>query len=186
MGYETTLIFVTGGVNGFKGYCSIEATLRMGKIAYEGEISMLIEELRKCDTETDYTKDKARTEQYRRIFTYGEWSAEMQELTEGERDKEYDKYWKLRVQLEEKFPYVYYNEGENEQFTDNYGDFLMLTDLETLLSALIKDRAKHITEHDTHHGYGYRRYELAIRLTEAFMNEKIWGKEQVKVILFGH
>jgi len=46
MGYETTAIFVSSN-DDFKGYCGIQATLDMGKIAY-GKIAELMRSTDSC------------------------------------------------------------------------------------------------------------------------------------------
>ena len=190
MGYETELIFVTGNnktkAGRICGYQSVEATLEMGKCAY-GVFGELID---RCRNEVKATHDQAvRDVEHmellgRELFTHeGNYTPEMEAIkTQAEREKRSAPYYKEKRAIETKLPY-FYKDGNTELFLDAYGDLLLVASLIDLKLAILKSNAEEI--HDKHYenGGGYRRFNMAIRLIEAFQLD--FG-EDVQVILYGH
>jgi len=183
MGYETTLIFVSNGYKPkFKGYCGVEATLKMGKIAYDA-LGELIQKTRIPEAFREEMKklvEDKRAGHAKMFNSEGNYNAEYSVMPEEKRRKIYHRLiGKIAKQLDAKIPYIYYDDMNDGSYTDAYGDFLMLVTLAELKKAVELDRAKMTLE-----GGGYRRFDMALKLIETFEHD--FGSEEVRVVMWGH
>jgi len=182
MGYETTLLFVSHYREKFVDFGKIEATLRMGKIAYDYISDLIGKHTRKNKKLIE--KAKRWSNLHNEIYNLdGNHTMEFKELSEKEQQKKVDKLHKLEESLNAKLPYVYHTSGNKQDYLDCYDDLLIVVPLEELREAIIKSQAKTIT--DGQYELGYRRFDMALRMIEMF-DKKIWGSKDVKVILYGH
>jgi len=188
MGYETELIFVTGNhktkEGRISGYQHVEASLEMGKCA-DGAFGELIKACR-IDSKRGYPAIIKEIEQveklHKELFTAdGDYTEELKAIPDDAgRSKRAVPYYKAKDALEKKVPY-FYKDGNTELFLDAYGSLLMVASLKDVKTAIIKSNAKEIM--DGNFELGYRRFDMAIRMIEAF--EQFFG-ETVQVILYGH
>lgn len=192
MGYETKLLFVESNRHDKEknpiGYCSVVATVELSKCG-SGPVGDLIEKLRNANrkTKSDLTQvvheyQKLHDEVYDRS---GDYRPEMKELDLKEVKRKADLISKMHLQLGKRLPYVYETDCSTEDFTDSYGDLLLVASLKELHAALLKDQAQ-IIESNDYDGHGYRRYSLALKLVEEFRGSEQWDDERVKVIMYGH
>lgn len=185
MGYETTLIFVNDYKKKFVGYCGVEATLRMGCIAY-GAVNDLINKPRDKITEAEEKELQklvsAYESQEKRCFTDGEYGEEIRDMPEKERKKEIKKLYACEKKLS-KLPYVYYR-SDSQQYVDSYGSLLLLVDLKELRDAMVKEQARLISSGE--YELGYRRFKAALLLVEHFMSAEDWTPGTIKVVMWGH
>lgn len=175
MGYETTLLFVEKA--GQDGYCSIEATIEMNKVAYNA-IGKLLDKRTK-DRKNQREEVRKLRVLYNEIYnTKGNYTQEIQDLTVTEREKKIEGYHDLLRKLQNILPYVYYY-GENiPDFTDSIGDFLIIVSLKELELAI-----KENVMNDEKKGEPvYFPYKLALSVIEQFKA----GKEHIKIVMWGH
>jgi hypothetical protein len=186
MGYETTLIFINDYKKKFEGYCSVEATLKMGCIAY-GVLDKLLTKIRDKRTEVEEKEMQSLVSAYesqeKRCFTNGEYGEEIRDMPEKERKKEIKKLYAYEKKLKT-LPYTYYNSCNSHQYTDIYGDLLLLVELKELRDAMVKEQARLISSRK--YEYGYRRFKAALLLVEHFMSAEDWTPGTVKVVMWGH
>lgn len=185
MGYETKLIFVTNHRKKKEGrpvdYCSVVATLEMGKICYDfvGDLIGKLQKIVKPLEELYRNKIKEMEEVHKELFNSdGNWTEELAKLPKAEQDKRYAVYSKIRIALEKKLPFVF--EGDDATFEDCYGNLLLVASLKEVKEAIIKSNAKEIAEGN--YEFGYRRFNVALKLIEGLED---FG-EEVFVILYGH
>lgn len=183
MGYETKAIFVSSH-SGFKGYCSVIATLDMGKIA-DGHIYDLIGKAHSTDSKTLEARVKEWRDRHDYIFNAeGNYTDELLKMSEEDKQKEVDKLFEMQHKLDERLPYIFETSNHVHDYTDDYGELMMMVDLKDFRSAVVKEN-KVLIAKGIYNAPGYRRFVMAIRMIDMF-DKKIWGEEPVKVILWGH
>ncbi|NOQ37613.1 hypothetical protein GQ472_01870 [archaeon] len=183
MGYETELIFIQVN-HRLKGFQRVIATLQMGKICY-GKIYQLVQESKVHDKDQ---KLGAEIDAYERqagrcYIADGDYTETLKKMPEQERKAEIDKLLKMSATLDRKLCYIY-RDSDRQCYTDKCGDILMVVSLSNLYATLIEEQARLISEGEFE--VGYRRFEMAIRMIDKFMDKKIWGNEELKVIMWGH
>lgn len=196
MGYETTAIFVASTKN-FKGWCEIIASVEMCKIAY-GSMAELINKHDARTTSSDSPLHKLVNDyekQYDLVFAGGDYTGEMKELSENDRDKEVKKIFDIQRKLDKELPHIHWSDNSRYgQYEDDCGSLLIVVTLDELREAAIKawheDYQQNLEfckkENITDSKYtGYRRFAMLLKAIEMF-DSKIWGEEPVKVILWGH
>jgi len=186
MGYETNILFVRKPLNKNRGFMDVIASVEMGKINYNNTARLIL----KTAENTILVKDKLskKDEQTKAwLKEYQSLSARfLNNLSEAEQieESDYKRLYKLQSMLDKRLPYVYSSNNYIEEFTDHYGDCLMILSLEELSKAISADLAKNIVEGE--YGYkGYRRYHLALALIKEFQDEDQWD-DSVQCVLFGH
>lgn len=185
MGYETCLIFVSGRKN--KGYHSIEATMEIGKMDCESKIYGVIEKVQserkaflKANDINFENELETLYDAYNSIYDVkGNHTEEYEELSKSEQKQMSKTYYGTQKKLESKLPFIYHTDGNNEDFSDQYDNPLLMTSLKEVKEALQLDNAKLIHEGDFGPN-GYAPYVRAIKLIESFEDADI------KVILWGH
>ena len=187
MGYETCLLFIDERkYTKDKGYARIEATLEMGCICNDMVGKLIEKSVPKKTTKEKLRKQiKAWEKQRAKCYTSdGEYTEEMNDLSEKEREIECDKSYKMSRELDKKLYHVCYSDKNTQQYTDCYGDVLIVVSLADLKEAITLDQAKmiHTKEYDIH---GYRRFAMALAVIEQFENKEHWD-ENIKVIMWGH
>jgi len=182
MGYETTAIFVSSN-DDFKGYCGIQATLDMGKIAY-GKIAELMSNIDRHDNADLKVLEQEWKKQHEHCFINGDYTPELKAMDKGDRNIEIDKVFALENKLDKKLPCIFYQNGNMKDYTDRYGEPLMLVDLKDFRKAIIADN-KELISCGAFKEPGYRRLNMAVKMIDMF-KEKIWGSQPVKVILWGY
>ena len=187
MGYETRLIFVSNSYKKsgkFHDYCHIEASLEMGKIAYDN-VGALIEKSKVRDIKDELKKLVEEWEsKHNDIYnSNGDYTESAEDMPEKEREREIRRLCVVENKLSVKLPYIFETNGNKQDYTDDYGDFLIVVEMEDLYRAIVQDQAKGIAEHQ--YELGYRRYAMALKMIEEFMNRKMWG-EKIKVVMWGH
>lgn len=180
MGYETTLLFVEkypkkNGLQKIIATIDLEKAdcdqmgilleeLRMLRKDSQSKYSVLYDEYRKLDDKIydaygDYTK---LIQEMKQVFVFDDWVNELEErLTDNENA------------LKKALPYVYYEQSSKPNFVDAHGCFLMVTTVNKVHDALLKDNKKNPR----------REYDVAIAICKAFMCRKQSG---IRVILWGH
>ena len=184
MGYETKAIFVRSN-DKFKGFCSIQATLEMGKIAY-GHISKLMEKARNPIRNTTL-EDSVKQWKDMHDYVYnaeGNYTDALLKMDDVDKQKEVDKLFEMGHKLNEQLPYIFETSNNVHDYTDAYGELMMLVDLKDFRAALVKENKLMIAK-GFYEAPGYRRFVMAIKMIDMF-DPKIWGDEPVKVILWGH
>lgn len=191
MGYETTMLVVDGSEKKGKpvGYQSIIASLELSCCGHKGPMGQLIEQLQKAvkelSKETLNEVSEVEEEQKKCFTSNGDYTPELEKLSEEDKNKRTKKYFSMRQKLSDKLPYVYHRDHNNEEFVDCYGDALLVASVKEVYEALVRDQAETIANKEYDSAYGYRRFHLAIKLLEAFMQDSgSWSR--VKVILYGH
>ena len=114
----------------------------------------------------------------------GEWVEELEHASEEDRNRVTKKYYAALHILVANLPYIYWG-SKDESFTDSYGSRLIVATIEEVYDALVRDQAKTIADKEYDSAYGYRRFHLAIKLLEGFLQDKVSWKN-VRVILYGH
>lgn len=187
MGYDTKLVFVSNSGHRSKGrmvgYCSVIATLEMGCCSYH-DMGDLINKCRENNKEHEadllVNVERAR-ELYKNLFTSdGEYTEEVAGLTKEARQERIDAYYKLKKAIEKRLPFFFADNGNDELYTDSYGDLLLVASLADVKRAIVKSNAKSIANGE--HDMGYRRFNTAVKLIEGLED---FG-EDVEVIMFGH
>lgn len=184
MGYETTLIFIANYSKKPVGYHRIIASVEMGKVAYD-EVGKLINELQKLD-EKDNADLKSRIEEYTKLHnemfnSEGEYTEKYAVMPEVKRKKAYAKYFRKRMYVERRKPYIFHKDNNKESFMDSYGNMLLVTDLKTLKETIEKDLALSI-EKKEYGDEGYHRFHLALSTINYFLDKE----ETAQVVLYGH
>ena len=178
MGYETTLFFVNTYGNK-SGFCNIEASLELCKVAYDEMGDLINKAGVHKDAEKKHSLIKKHQQLYKTIYnSEGNYSDEYNELTTDTRQKLEKDFDKTRKELDSKLYYICKGE-ELESYVDSYGDLLKVTTIEELEDAIRKSQAKMIVND----GSGYWRFDLALEMIRT-LKEK--GKSDYKVILWGH
>ena len=183
MGYETTLIFCES-YNHKSGYWNVISTLDMCKITYDKSINNLIDLARSrngSDKEIEEKKELVKDfeSEHKRIFTSdGDYTEELRELSKVEQDKDTKEYSKIQSKLSKKIPYIYYSKNNREDYTDMYGDLLLVVSLEEIKKAIDEARSRDVLKGE---GVWYR-YDIALSLIESI--EK--NNKDCKVIMWGH
>lgn len=176
MGYETTLLVVDGNGRKSVGYHNIVATVELSKVAYDA-VGDIIES--KKDDKDLSEQVREWEESWKETYTLeGDYNPNLQLLSESEKSKKGDKVYSVEQKLSKKLPYVFYSNGNKQDFVDDYGSLLKVVEVKDIYNAILQDQAKMIKED----GEGYRRFDIALKVLEGFMNDK-WN---VKVILWGH
>lgn len=185
MGYETNLIFVSSGYSQhgkFKGFCPVEATLEMGKIHY-GHVGNLIDKTKQSISEKVVHLIEEYNELHDKVFDHeGQTLHKIKELPKEEQQKRFEEVFTLMRKLEEQVPFVYAEGGNYHNFSDNYGDPLLLVSLKDLKKAIKADLKESIKKKE-YGKLGYRRFNVALKMIEAFESKQF---NDVGVILFGH
>lgn len=108
-------------------------------------------------------------------------------MPEDEREVLVNKYHRASRVLENKLPYIFWEDGNIESFEDSYGDLLLVVSLEELKEAIEYDRAQDIIKNDGNEYKYYRRFDLALNMINTFLNNKdVWDHENIKVVMWGH
>lgn len=184
MGYETEFIFVQEN-KGRKGYQTIEATLQMGQIHYS-HLETLMRKAKVPDKDRkiiDEVNDYERQE--KRCFTAdGNYTDTLKGMTDIELKAEINKLFRMSNKLDKRLCYIHRGNDSMNCYTDLCGDLLMVVSLKDLRTALIKEQARLVEagEYET----GYNRFDMALRMIDTFLDRKIWGAGQVKVLMWGH
>lgn len=188
MGYETKMMIVHSYDKKGGNYQEIEATLEMGRICYDA-VAELIDKARaennkkvrayKKKTGKDLFEQIELIKEYHDVaFTArGDYNPD---LTEKDVEKAVKRYFDHRGRIERVLPFVYDNHDE-ESFVDCYNDLLLIVSVKEAIEAFKKNNAIAVAKGD--YETGYRRYDIAIKLLEAFQVD--FGQE-VRVVLFGH
>lgn len=183
MGYDTELIFIAVN-NDLKGYQTIVATLEMKGINY-GHMADLISWSHVPDKDGKLSaKVSAYERQHKRCYNSGDHTDLLKLMSEAERKAETDKLRKMDGELEKMLCYIYHMDNGHVSYEDRVGDLLMVVSLDALREALIKSQAEAITNGE--YKMGYRRFDMALRMVDMFLDRNVWGKEPVKVVLWGH
>lgn len=183
MGYETKAIFVSSHSD-FKGYCRIEATLEMGKIA-NNYISDLMDKARNVNRKELESLVKTWEDKHDYIFNAeGNYTEALVKMETDEQQKEVDFLFTLQHDLDRNVPYIFETDHNRQNYTDCYGDLLLVVDLKAFRSAVVKENKMLIAE-GQYDARGYRRFNMVLKMIDMF-DKKIWGDEPVKVILWGH
>lgn len=195
MGYETCLLFVSNWKKGFTGYCSIEASLEMGKCSGYDAISELMEKAQAKHTKKETAALKSLIAEHehghKSMFTEeGNYTPEYAAMNEKFAQKAYNELIaKPAKALEKRLPYVMWYSHSIEEYEDSYGDLLMVVTLDECRAAMLKALAQSMGKDDYPGDKdvipGYRRFHMALKLIEAF-DPKIWGEKDVRVMLYGH
>jgi len=180
MGYETKAIFVSSNQD-FKGYCSIEASLDMGKIAGDEVGDLMNKARRNGDLKPDIKKWE---DTHDSIYCEGNYTERLKEMSESKRRKEVDKLFELQKKLDEKLPYIYERSGDKHDYSDLYGDPLLMVDLKDFRRAVVENQKTLIAD-GTYEKPGYRRFNMVLKMIDMF-DKKIWGAQPVKIILWGY
>jgi len=158
MGYETTLLFISGRKE--TGYHSVEASLNMCKIAF-GEIKKLIDKNRKVIDTKKYEK----------------WFSKAYTI-DGNTRRRYkralNKYREIRNELDNTHLYFFWSSVQYPEYSDCYDD-LIVVELEELKIAIESEMEEN----------PYRRWKNALALIELFQSEE-WKNDNIKIILYGH
>ena len=178
MGYETELIFIQDWNRKKGGFKQILARVEMGKICYN-EFSKLLEK----------SKKEATVKQAGLLSELNDIRGDLDDATQGESDfdrdwikKANDNLWKVENKLEKSLPMIFAR--DDQSFEDSYGDLLIIVSLDDLYRAIMLDSAKELSNYKN--PKGYRRYNLALKMIENFMDTEFWAKGNVKVVLWGH
>lgn len=182
MGYETTLIFVYTWGRKKKGFWEVVASINLGKVAW-GEFGRLIDELS--------TKNRKWLEKRKRIAKWlDEWETikskllyEVENLEKEEIEELKTRRFELERILEKHLPMIFFKNDNYPSFTDDYGDLLMVTDLETVKDAIIKTQAEELVKDGAE--TTYRRFDVALAMIDAFILTKEKWNNNIKVILWG-
>ena len=178
MGYETTLFFVNTYGNK-SGFCNIEASLELCKVAYDEMGDLINKAGVHKDAEKKHSLIKKHQQLYKTIYdAEGNYQETYDELSDETKKKIKQDYDKASKELDSKLYYIYLD-GELESYVDSYGDLLKVTTIEELEDAIRKSQAKMIVND----GSGYWRFDLALEMIRT-LKEK--GKSDYKVILWGH
>jgi hypothetical protein len=183
MGYETTLIVVETTQIKKNGqphdYMRVVATVELCKATGKH-----LDSLRIKKSDEDYLKDINRLEELQNIMydREGNYNEEFKKLSATERKKIEQEDTRLSKKIRKQLPFIFHTSHNNENYTDSYGDVLMIADVRAVYTAILKDQADLIVKGEYEHGY--RRYTAALKMLEAFLNEKEWPR--LKVVLWGH
>ena len=181
MGYETTLIVVEA--NSFKkdgspyDFMNIVATIELCKAN-----GKYLDALRVSNKE--FNKEVNRMEDLQNMMYTrgGNYNEEFKKLSKTARKKIEQEDLRLSKKMHKQLPFIFYTSHNDENYTDSYGDALMVIDVKAAYNAILKDQAESIAKGEYEHGY--RRYTVALKLLEAFLDEEKWPR--LKVVLWGH
>lgn len=188
MGYETTMLVVEGHEkkNGKPfGYHSVIASVELSCCGDKGPMGLLIHSRNDVNNELLKEIDDMKDAESECFDADGNWVEELRGASEEEKKRATKTYHSKKRILSERLPYIFWTGSDDETFTDSYGSPLIFATLEEVYEALVRDQAKIIAEEEYEGSYGYRRFHLAIKLLEGFLQDKDSWKN-VKVILYGH
>lgn len=178
MGYETTLYFVNT-YDRKVGFWDIVGSVELHKVAYN-QFEKLINgakirqnKNKKIDeilTElNDIRNDRQKIEEI--IF----WEMKKRQSLTITEEKLGNKELKLRRMAEKLLPFIF--EGDIEKFEDQYGDKLLVADLNEVEDALEKDNAKDILDGEE----SYEPFRVALAMIREFK-----GNKRIKIVMWGH
>lgn len=183
MGYETTML-ITEKFEATKkakltGYMSIMATVELNKVCYDA-MGLLIEGRRKSDKESRKIYDKVGQIKQIEDAMYdseGYYTETFKALSAKKQVALNEKRCKQQKELQTNYPYVYYTDGNKEDYLDSHGDSIIICRVEEVIEAMKKDQAKFLLEH----GREYEPFTVGLAVLECYKD-----REHTHVVLFGH
>lgn len=187
MGYEITLLVVETYKNDTEGnpvgYCSVVASVDLSNCG-SGNLSELDSRRPKNLKELDRLVYEVGIAEKECFTSDGDYTARLQNMTKEEREKETDKYNKIRGEVDSVLPYIYYTDGNLVDYQDDCGSLLRVCSVEEVYKAILQDQADCIAKGEFNSPYGYRRFDIALSILRPLLNTEAWPR--IKVMLWGH
>jgi hypothetical protein len=167
MGYELNMLVVDNWMAKknkplpMYGYKSILAHVDLCKC---GDVFNDILKRSEANTKKYGKKIKELRQKHEEIYnSEGNYTEDMKSLSEREQKRLLNAYYKKEKELQKSLPYVYFQDFNQSEFTDGYGDCLHQATVDEVLEILKKENAKYIAKGET----PYRRFVIAEGLLEA-------------------